>query len=213
MRKSLNEIGVETGTDKSTLTHCYLDNYEKYLAPLREKEFVLLELGVGNGSSIKMWREYFPNARIFGIDINADCAGEGIFIGSQNDKDFLNNVLAEIGTVNVLIDDCSHEGWRTIDTFKYLFPKISEGGLFFVEDCATFYNNHYSGEFESNGRSKVYNFFIDLAYHVDIAGRGMTGNVDYALQVENPNFDAVPEYSRILESIHIHPSLWLFKRK
>lgn len=210
---TLNEIGVEAGTDKSTLTHCYLDNYEKYLAPLRDKEFVLLELGVGNGSSIKMWREFFPNAKVYGIDINPDCAGEGIFIGSQTDTDFLNNVLSQIGTPTVLIDDCSHEGKLTIETFKYLFPKISDGGLYFVEDCATFYNNHYSGEFESNGRSRVYNFFTDLAYHVDIAGRGMTGNVAYALTVENQNFDAVPEYSRILESIHIHSSLWLFKRR
>lgn len=211
--KSLNEIGVECGTDKSALTHCYLDNYEKYLAPLRDKEFVLLELGVSTGASIKMWRQYFSKAKIYGIDNNPDCAGEGIFIGSQTDTYFLDKVLAEIGTPLVCIDDCSHEGKLTIETFKYLFPKIADGGMAFIEDCATFYNIHYSGEFEVNGRSKVYNFFTDLAYHVDIAGRGMTGNRDYALSVENPIFDAVPEYSRILDSIHIHPSLWLFKRR
>lgn len=209
---TLQEIGLKHGTDKAA-THFYMDNYEKYLASWRDKEFTFLELGVGNGSSIKMWREAFPNAKVYGIDNNEDCAGEGIFIGSQNDKEFLDKVLLCIGTPDVVIDDASHEGWRTVDTFKYLFPKISIGGLYFVEDSATFYSTHYSGAFESSGRSAVFTFFTGLAYDVDIAGRGMTGNVAYALSVENPNFDAVPEYSRIIDSIHIHPSLWLFQRK
>lgn len=209
---TLQEIGRKHGTDKAT-THFYMDNYEKYLASWREKEFTLLELGVGNRSSINMWHEAFPNAKVYGIDNNNDCKGEGVLIGDQTDKDFLDKALLYIGTPDVVVDDASHEGWRTIETFKHLFPKIAEGGLYFVEDTATFYNNHYSGAFESNGRSKVFNFLIGLAYDVDIAGRGMTGNFRYAIDVENTNFDAVPEYSRVLESIHIHTSLWLFKRR
>lgn len=211
----LNDIGLKYQTDKSTITHCYLDNYEKYLSEWREKEFTLLELGVAGAASIKMWKEYFPNAKVYGIDNNPDCAGyvEGVFIGSQIDTDFLDKVLSVIGMPDIIIDDCSHEGALTIETFKYLFPKISNGGLYFVEDCATFYSNTYSGEFEANGRSKVFNYFTGLAYDVDVAGRGMCGNPEFCLAVDNPTFDAVPEYSRILESIHIHTSLWLFKRK
>lgn len=210
---TLQQIGEKHGTDKAT-THFYMDNYERHLSVLRDNEFTLLEIGVGNGSSIKMWREGFPKAKVYGIDINADCAGyvDGVFIGSQNDHEFLDKVLAEIGTPLVCIDDCSHEGWRTIDTFKYMFPKISQGGLLIIEDCSVFYNEHYSEKFESNGRSKVYNFFADLPYHVDVAGRACTGNSDYAINcgiVEPP----VPEYSSILESIHIYPGLWIYKRK
>jgi len=210
---TLNEIGLKHGTDKSSHTHCYLDNYEKYFSSWRDKEFVLLELGVAGGASIAMWREYFPKAKIYGIDNNADCAGEGIFIGDQTNPEFLGDVLAEIGPPDVIIDDASHEGWRTILTFEYLFQYLKDGGLYFVEDTATFYSKHYSGDFEANGRSKVFNFFTGLAYDVDVAGRAMTGNVQVALETTNPNFDAVPKYSRILDSMHIHPSLWLFKRK
>lgn len=209
---TFQETGLKHGTDKAA-THFYMHNYEKYLGFWRDDEFTLLEIGVGNGSSIKMWRELFPNAKIYGIDNNPDCKGKGILIGDQTDHEFLEKALLYIGKIDVVVDDGSHEGWRTIDTFKYLFPKISEYGLYFVEDTATFYNNHYSGEFENNGRSKVFNFFTGLAYDVDVAGRGMTGNVKYALEVENENFDPVPEYSRVIDSIHIHPSLWLFKRK
>lgn len=209
---TLNEIGLKTGTDKSTVTHCYLDNYERYLASWRDKEFTLLEIGVGNGSSIAMWREYFPNAKVFGIDVNPDCAGDGIFIGNATDNLFLEKVLKEIGEPDVILDDGGHVGYETIKTFEYLFPRMQTGGYYIIEDCATFYSTHYSGEFESNGRSGVYNFFTDLAYDVDVAGRAMTGNAEHA--INHPMTDPpVPEYSRYINAIHIHPSIRIFERK
>lgn len=211
---TLDEIGLKHKTDKSSMTHCYLDNYEKYFSSWRDKEFVLLELGVAGGSSIAMWREYFPKAKVYGIDINPDCAGEGIFIGSQTDGFFLQKVLDEIGTPGLIIDDASHYGPFTIESFRVLFKKVSSSGYYVVEDTACFYDKTY-GEAPDFGKgmSAVFNFFTSLACDVDVHGRGMTGNTEYALQVENPNFAPIPEYSRYLGSIHIHPSLWLFKRK
>lgn len=210
---TFQEIGLKHGTDKAA-THLYMGNYEKYLSELIDKEFVLLEIGVGNGSSISMWRELFPKAKIYGIDINEDCAGEGIFIGSQIDTDFLDKVLAEIGTPLVCIDDASHHAPKTIQTFEYLFPKIAKGGYFFVEDTSCFYDSTYGEAPPFNeGMSKVFNFFTSLACDVDIHGRGYTGNSEYAMQLDNPNFAPVPKYSPILESLHIHCGLWLFKRR
>lgn len=211
---TLNDIGLKCKTDKSTITHCYLDTYEKYFSEWRDKEFTLLELGVAGSASIKMWMEYFPNAKIYGIDNNPDCAGEGIFIGSQTDHDFLDKVLAVIGTVDILIDDASHYGPNTIKSFEYLFPKISQGGWYIVEDTACFYDATYGcAPPFGQGMSEVFKFFTSLACDVDVHGRGMTGNTEYALSVDNPNFAPIPEYSRILDSMHIHPSLWFFKRK
>ena len=203
---TLQEIGLKHGTDKAT-THLYMDNYEKYFEPLRNKEFVLLELGVSTGASIKTWREYFPNAKVYGIDNNPDCAGEGIFIGSVTDEMFMQNVLDKIGEVSILIEDSSHIGWDMIKIFEFIFPKIKSGGYFVLEDTHVIYNSHYE---QGSG---AFNFFTGLAKDVDVAGRGMTGNVSYALQVENPTFESVPKYSCYLDSIFIHPSLWLFKRK
>lgn len=212
--KSLNDIGVECGTDKSTITHGYLDTYEKYLEPLRDKEIVLLELGVAGGASIKMWREYLPKAKVYGIDNNPDCAGEGIFIGSQTDESFLDKVLYEIGEVTMMVDDASHYAPYTILTFQHLFPKLAHGGLYFIEDTHCFYDKTYGCAPEFNeGMGMAFNFFTSLACDVDVHGRGMTGNVLYALEVKSNNYAPIPKYSKILDSIHIHPSLWLFKRK
>lgn len=211
---TLDEIGLKHKTDKSSMTHCYLGNYEKYFSSWRDKEFVLLEIGVAGGASIRTWREYFTKAHIYGVDNNPDCAGEGIFIGSQTDPFFLHDVLDKIGTPDLVIDDASHYGPSTIKTFKILFKEVSPTGYYIVEDTACFYDKTY-GEAPDFGKgmSAVFNFFTSLACDVDVHGRGMTGNTEYALQVENPNFAPIPEYSRHLDSIHIHPSLWLFKRK
>lgn len=210
--KTLQQIGEEYKTDKA-ITHFYCDNYEKYFEPLRDKEITLLELGVAGGASIKMWRSYFTKAKIYGVDINGDCAGEGIFIGSQVDPDFLSNVIDKIGSPNIVIDDCSHYAPFTIETFKRLFKFVARGGYYIVEDTACFYDKTY-GEAPDygNGMSEVFKFFTGLACDVDVHGRGMTGNTEYAINlgIEIP---PVPEYSRYLDSIHIHPSLWLFKRK
>ena len=212
--KTLDEIGLECKTDKASSTHGYLNTYEKYFSDLREKEFVLLELGVAAGNSIKMWKLFFPNAKIYGIDNNPDCATDGIFIGSQTDTAFLDSVLAEIGAPDIVIEDASHYGPYTIETFKYLFPKIANKGFYFVEDTHCFYDVTYGcAPPFGQGMSDVFNFFTSLACDVDVHGRGMTGNTEYALKVENPNFALVPKYSEILDSMHIHPSLWLFKRK
>lgn len=203
---TLQEIGLKHGTDKAT-THFYMDNYEKHLSSWRDKEFTLLELGVAGGSSIRTWREYFPNAHVFGIDNNPDCAGEGIFIGSVTDETFMQSVLDQIGEVSILIEDSSHIGWDMIKIFEFMFPKIKSGGYFFLEDTHVIYSPHYE---QGSG---AFNFFTGLAKDVDVAGRGMTGNVAYALSVQNPTFEPVPKYSPYLDCIIIHPSLWVFKRK
>lgn len=210
---TLDEIGLKHQTDKSSMTHCYLGVYERYLSSWREKDFVLLELGVAGKASLKTWAEYFPKATVYGVDNNPDCAGENIFIGDVTDEAFMDSVLAQIGTPSLVIEDSAHVGEVTIKVFKYLFPKIASGGLMAIEDSSTFFSNTYSGEFENNGRSKVYNFFADLPYHVELAGRACTGNYKTALETQNPTFDKLPEYSEVLESIHIHQGLWILNRR
>ena len=49
----------------------YFDVYEDLLSNLVDKEIIFVEVGVLNGGSLFMWRDYFgPKARIIGIDLN-----------------------------------------------------------------------------------------------------------------------------------------------
>jgi len=209
----LNEIGLKYQTDKSTITHCYLDTYEKYFYLWKDKEFTMIEIGVAAGNSIKMWREYFNNGKIYGIDNDPNCAGTGIFIGNQNDNGFLDTVLAETGTPDIIIDDGSHYAPYTISTFRHLFRKVKSGGLYVIEDTHCFYDPTYGlAPPYGSGMSEVFKFFSSLTSHVDVHGRGMCGNAEFA--INHPTvMPPVPEFSRVLASMYIHPSLWFFKRK
>jgi hypothetical protein len=70
---SLVELVDNSYTDKNT-THSYLELYELLLSPKKQTARNILEVGIGNfgpknGGSIKLWRDYFPNATIYGLDI------------------------------------------------------------------------------------------------------------------------------------------------
>src|SRR5947209_475468 len=103
---SLDEIACRLGTDKSTLTrlptaedgypsrpaqgHGYTMFYEHYFGPRRFEELRLLEIGVLDGRSLATWKEYFPHAQIYGLDIDPSCrkfeqGSVKIIIGSQAD--------------------------------------------------------------------------------------------------------------------------------
>ena len=206
-KPTLNELGVKHKTDKSTITHCYLDNYEKHLKEWRDQEFNLLEIGVAGGASIRMWREYFPKVKVYGVDNNPDCAGEGIFIGDHNDKVFMDSVMSKIGQCRLIIDDGSHVGHDMKNLFDRLFVHhVVSGGLYVVEDTHCLYSPHY------NQGSDAHQFFTGLVTHVDVAGRAMTGNQDYAIH-HGMTQPAVPMFSPYLKAIHFYPSLWIFQRR
>ena len=52
----------------------YFDVYEEYFSKFKDKNITFVEIGVYNGGSLKIWKNYFgPKSRIIGIDINPDC--------------------------------------------------------------------------------------------------------------------------------------------
>lgn len=142
--KSLKQIYNEKYSvlcDKGT-SHCYIDIYENWFAPHREKEIVLLEVGILNGASISLWLDYFHNAKeIHGIDKNkrAFKATHLLdnpkvhlhFVDIRSEK--INDVVKE-KKFDIVIDDGSHkfgDQAKTIDIFK---DKMNPGGMLIIED-------------------------------------------------------------------------------
>lgn len=160
---NLKVLSLIYGGDKWG-SHWYIKHYETHLAHLRKKKLNILEIGVGGyndpksgGSSLRMWRTYFPNSHIFGIDIeDKSCHDEHrikTFKCSQTDSKSLENVLREIGHIDIVIDDGSHINEHIIHTFKFLFPKLSENGIYVIEDLQTSYWPSYGGSSDNLNRS------------------------------------------------------------
>jgi hypothetical protein len=163
---SLTTIANYHASDKGTLHgrnpwplpgHNYTSIYETYFSPLREEPVHLLEIGIGvdgpgalgttvfgrnpGGASLKMWRDYFPHGRVYGIDLNeatfVECERITTFIGDQGSRDSLSRIAKEIGRqFDIIIDDGSHASVHQQITLGTLFPHLKPGGLFVIEDLA-----------------------------------------------------------------------------
>lgn len=149
----LQEIGKKHGTDKWSQTcfqgESYLHIYHRYFDPIRHQPLNILELGAGAGASLRMWKEYFPQAQIFGVDINPDSKGHeeeriSISILSQDDKVGLEDLASSAGGFDIIIDDASHITQLTLASYQILFPHLNVDGYYVIEDLIMSYWDYSS---------------------------------------------------------------------
>lgn len=156
---TLDELGIKHGTDKASqhphAGHGYLTHYEKFFKPLRHKPIKLLEIGVGGGESIRLWLEYFPAAKVWGLDINPESwNGEDeryrFVVGDQESRAFWDEFFVNHGCdFNVVIDDGGHFSGQIIASFESIWHRLPKGALYCVEDLGTCYSP--GSVFNSNG--------------------------------------------------------------
>lgn len=129
---TLQQIGEKYGTDKATY-HKYCDFYEINLPKTLNR---LLEVGVHRGASIRMWREYYPNTEIVGIDINTPLHIEGVTILQMNSTNL--HELEKLGKFDLIIDDGSHTMCDQQIFMNYALDNmLTEHGIFIMEDLHT----------------------------------------------------------------------------
>jgi len=146
--KSLDDLALRHGTDKSSEKHDFAQIYEPYIERWREEPVTMLEIGVLNGGSLRTWVEYFPQGRIFAIDINKAALAHQtdrakIFIGDQKDPELLDGLLAESGPLDLIVDDGSHRAEEQLGTLHHLWPHLTPGGVYIMEDIHTSYREKW----------------------------------------------------------------------
>ena len=134
----LSQLGAKYLPSKRN--HNYLPYYWLHFRDVRHSVRHMLEIGVQTDHSIRMWEEFFPAATIYGIDIEPNCKQfEGgrrrVFIGDQGDTTFLQSVADQIDApLDIIIDDGSHRVSHQLATFETLFPRMSDHGIYVIED-------------------------------------------------------------------------------
>lgn len=129
----------------------YFEIYDRHFSRFRGQAITLVEIGVGQGGSLELWRRYFGDqARIVGIDNRESCrihadSGHEIFVGDQADRAFLNRVVSELGGIDIVIDDGGHRMRQQRISFEVLFPKLSPTGVYLCEDLHTSYWPRFGG--------------------------------------------------------------------
>ncbi len=110
---SMDAIGLRSGTDKASTDHNYLTFYERFFERLRDEPITILEVGVLNGASLKLWESYFPRATIIGADIDPtvvrfETERTRIEILDQSNVQNLVDLGIKYGPFDIIIEDGSH---------------------------------------------------------------------------------------------------------
>lgn len=159
--------------------HFYTPVYEQWFRSLRYKPIRLLEIGVGGygksqmgGNSLRMWKRYFPQGQITGIDIyDKSVLQENrikILIGDQTNIAFLTELTKTEGPFDIIIDDGSHVQSHIITSFETLFPLMNPGGIYVIEDTQTSYWPKFEGSTSAmDSVDSAMNYFIKRVHAVN----------------------------------------------
>ena len=155
----LCSIGEKYGTDKSPLVfnmgnHSYTPFYNFLFSHIRHKDIVFGEIGIYKNASMKMWREYFSQATLYGWDCKIeDCTEDRYahdFVESAKndnlhnvhydyinvrDEQSINEAFQKTGVkFDVIIDDASHEFWDQMKVISNVYKYLNPGGILILED-------------------------------------------------------------------------------
>ena len=139
-------------TDKTDDNHTvwgknYLDIYEPFFSRLRMDPISILEFGIASGGSLRLWRDYFQRAQIYGVDLNAamrcletEEKGVNVIIANQSDGGAISTAVATIKDLSIIIDDASHHISDIIASFDASWPQLVPGGIYVIEDLKMSYH-------------------------------------------------------------------------
>lgn len=132
-------------TDKHTV-HSYLELYEKLLQSKKLTAKCILEIGIGKGGSIRLWYDYFPNAHIYGVDLEGP---EAIWDKSILEQDritlytgvnaydetfFRDNLLNQNIQFDLILDDGAHTLDSMIKVLQMYCQLLTNDGILIIED-------------------------------------------------------------------------------
>lgn len=160
---SLRDIVNQYGSDKSEREH-YITQYVRNFEQYRHTAKRVLEIGIYKGESLKIWRDYFPNAEIIGIDINPRWAqlahdpGNRItgLTGDCGSSEFFQGLVAGFGHFDIVIDDGSHKGPDIRVAHNHLYPITKM--CYCIEDLGTQHEAWSNREYtQADGDSAIKN--------------------------------------------------------
>jgi hypothetical protein len=162
----LSELCEKYGSDKGCLNfnnktlwgwsaHTYSNFYYSLFNHCKEHIKLVFECGIGTnnpnlssnmtsrgkpGASLRVWRDYFPNAKIYGADIDKNILFNedriSTYFVDQCSKETIDKMWQDIGIENfdIILDDGLHNADANINLFLNSFHKLKKGGVYIIED-------------------------------------------------------------------------------
>jgi hypothetical protein len=152
LENPLSKLAFLYGSDKCPeIKHNYTPFYYEFLKDKKIKK--IFEIGVGDaeemawaqvpnyqtGASLKMWRDFFPEALVYGMDIKPNCVFEEgrikTFLGDHNRRGDLENIVSQVGSdIDLFIEDGSHRPDDQVFVCRTLMPLLKRDVIYVIED-------------------------------------------------------------------------------
>lgn len=197
--------------------HGYQRFYHSALHHLRDKSFGMLEIGIDQGYSLNLWKNYFPLAFIYGIDIGRQYTDERthVFQADQSNVPQLQKCASQMQPHPILFinDDGSHIPEHQVVSFDYLFSNVLQpGGVYIIEDIeVSFWKNGklygYNANYGWKNSQSIIEKFLPLAYYLN---REFVGSDIHSV---NNSVDFSDDTKRQISSITFAHNCIIIKKK
>ena len=178
----------------------YFSIYEKAFNSLKKKKLKILEIGIGDGGSLFMWKKFFKKgSEIYGIDLNPEALslkkyGFNITIGDQSKKSFWRSFYKKNKKFDVIIDDGGHTNIQQITTLMESVNNVNDGGKIIFEDTHTSFMKKKG--FNNPSKYSLYSF---------------ANKIVESIHRRNPNLKKnMNLLSKIIYSIEFYDSIIIF---
>jgi hypothetical protein len=132
----LDLIHNTSATDKYALGYIH-EFYNEIFSDKKYSTTKVLEIGIWQGGSILLWRDFFPNAVVYGVDISYCAALEKQDRVIQLNSNAYSTEFTdqfEKNSFDVIIDDGPHTLESMIFYIIHYLPLVKVDGLFILED-------------------------------------------------------------------------------
>lgn len=142
MSDDLTNLAVKYGTDRHPGSkHSYTPYYYQLLKDKQQTIKKVLEIGVGEGPGLRMWQDFFPNALIYGAEVDPNrIFKEGriqvLKCDQSNNQDLLNVIRQTGADIDFVVEDGSHKPEDQISTCLTLMPLLKKDVIYIIEDVA-----------------------------------------------------------------------------
>jgi hypothetical protein len=135
----LCKLAAYYGSDRTPCLggHAYTPYYFGLFKGLKPKK--ILEIGIDTGRGLRMWRDYFPEAEIFGLDGDPSLLFDEFRIKTfpcdLGNVDSIIRASDYVGAgIDIAFDDGSHVPQHQVDAARIFMPFMSLGGIYIIED-------------------------------------------------------------------------------
>ncbi len=162
----LDKLALKYGSDKCPqIKHNYTPFYYDLFKDRRDSVKKVFEMGVGcsanmnnypgykDGAGLYMWRDFFPNAQIYGADILPELIFkderiETFLCDQTNEMDLLELISKTGMDIDIFIDDGSHIPEDPLFTCLTLMPILDKDVTYIIEDVGRGGIIEYFGQYD-----------------------------------------------------------------